>query len=465
MKFGGGCLKNHKQIGQIVQIIKSERTPPAVVFSAVHGITDKLIRAMNDAKQNIQSVRKSVQEISNIHRRLAEQCISHKHILSSVLTETEKLIERLEKLLLGISYTGEIGRPVHARVVSYGERLAVHLMSGFLKNAGIPHTLFETDRIGMITDEQFDNATVDLELFRNNFSSEVLQIRKKKHVSLFTGFFGSSRSGKVTTFGRNGSDYSAAVIAYAFKASELELWKDVDGFMSADPRIIGTAKIITNVSYHEAAELSYFGAKILHPRSLEPVHSLPITVRLKSLMRPNNKGTLITDKSRRKGHVIKSVTDNRSIAVLRIEGPGVGYIGGLIGKIGDSLYHQAINIISVITSQTSINILIDERDAGNAYTVIKNYENGVIEKVTLFNRLSLIGVVGNGMNSTPGIAARMFNSVSGAGVNIEMICSGASDAAAYFIVRRCFTDRALKAIHSEFFERRRSNGIRKSRGN
>lgn len=465
MKFGGGCLKNKKQIGQIVRIIKSERTPPAVVFSAVHGITDSLIQAMTDAKGSPDSVRKSVQEISETHIRLAAQTIRNKNILTSLQNETEKLTERLEKLLLGISYTGEIGRPVHARVVSYGERFAVHLMSGCLKDAGIPHTLYETDRIGMVTDEQFDNATVDLELFRKNFSSVVLQIRKNKHVSLFTGFFGCSLSGKVTTFGRNGSDYSAAVIAYAFDACELELWKDVDGFMSADPRIIVTAKRIMNVSYHEAAELSYFGAKILHPRSLEPVHSLPITVRLKSLIRPGNKGTLITNKSRRNRHVIKSVTDNRSIAVLRIEGPGVGYIGGLIGKIGDALHHQAINIISVITSQTSINILIDERVSVNAYTVIKGFENGVIEKVTLLSRLSLIGVVGNGMNSTPGIAARMFNAVSRAGVNVEMICSGASDVAAYFIVRRHVTDRALKAIHSEFFGRRRSNGIRKSRGN
>ncbi|MCK4943879.1 MAG: aspartate kinase, partial [Candidatus Aminicenantes bacterium] len=256
------------------------------------------------------------------------------------------------------------------------------------------------------------------------------------------------------TFGRNGSDYSAAVIANAVNAKALELWKDVDGFMSADPGLVRESVKIDCLSYKEAAELSYFGAKLIHPRTMEPVSKKKIPIYIRNLFRPDDRGTVIDSGSYEKSSVLKSVTANRQIAVLRIQGAGVGIKPGIIARVGGTLSHYNINIYSIITSQTCINLLIDKHEACRGFEALNHMREGAIEKVELHDELALVAVVGEGLLKQKGVAADVFSAVSRVKVNIEMISAGASEVAAYFMVHEDDVDKAVTAIHDEFFEKK-----------
>ena len=276
-------------------------------------------------------------------------------------------------------------------------------------------------------------------------------LARKKVAPVITGFFGVTPDGRTATFGRNGTDYSAAVIAWGLRARALEIWKDVEGFMSADPKVVKGAAIIDRLSYSEAAELSYFGAKILHPRTLEPLSGLDIEVRIKNLYDPESPGTEIAPNGRASRDVIKSVTANTKIALLRIRGRGVGIKPGIIGEIGRRLGRDGVNIFSIITAQTCINLLVDRKDARKGYDSLKAIAGGVIESVDLEEDVALIAAVGEGFLARKGLAARIFSAVSRADINVEMISTGASEVAAYFIVDRKDTEKTLLALHKEFF--------------
>jgi aspartate kinase len=451
MKFGGGCLKDAKSIGQVASIISREKVRPAVVVSAVSGVTDLFLEAVHGAEQNERSVGPGVQKIRAIHLALAEALVRNKAIRRQSLRSTEAALHRVEKLLYGISYTAEATASARSAVVSYGERLAALLLAAVLNDRGIPGRPMDSDKVGMVTDDAVENATVNLAAFKKNLARAFRASGRRNTVPVFTGFFGVTPRGRVATFGRNGTDYSAAAVAFALGSSRLEIWKDVQGFMSADPKLVPGARKIDRLSYYEAAELSYFGAQILHPRTLEPLRGRRIVVVIKNLWDPQNPGTEILPEGSVKKDVIKSVTSNSNLALLRIHGPGVGYKPGIIGAIGHKLAGLGINIFSIITSQTCINLLVDRRDAARSYESLKADRGGVIERVDLADDIVLIAAVGEGLLYSKGLAARIFSSVSKAGVNVEMISSGASEVASYFIVDRPDLDKAIHALHREFF--------------
>jgi aspartate kinase len=257
--------------------------------------------------------------------------------------------------------------------------------------------------------------------------------------------------GKTTLFGRNSSDYSAAVIASGVKATSIEIWKDVDGFMSADPKIVPYSHLIHKLSYYEAAELSYFGAKILHPRTVNPLIKQSIPLFIRNFNEPDNEGTEIFSEEHEQETIIKSVTYNENISVLKIKGSGVGSKPGIISEIGRRLSQLGVNIYSIITSQTCINLLIDKKNSEISYNALKGMENGVIESVEHRDDEVVIAVVGIGIDRTPGLAAKLFNSVAQKNINIEMISLGASEVAIYFIVKQKDLEEAVKAIHDDFF--------------
>jgi len=286
---------------------------------------------------------------------------------------------------------------------------------------------------------------------RKNLAQCVLPVVNTGIVPVITGYFGCTVEGKITTFGRNGSDYCAAVIADGIDASRLEIWKDVDGFMSADPRIVKDAKNIDRLSYYEAAELSYFGAKILYPRTVEPLIKKDIPLHIKNIYCPEREGTVIRNGSYERTKIVKSITYNREISVLRIHGPGVGYKPGIIAEIGRILSDTGINIYSVITSQTCINLLLDLSDSRRSYEALKKLAGGVIERIDREGNIALIAVVGNGLLKSKGVAAKVFSAVAEEKINVEMISSGASEVAYYFIVQKKDLDSAVRAVHREFF--------------
>ncbi len=451
MKFGGGCLKTEETLKRVVDIVAGEKRMPVVVVSALQGVTDHLIESVAAALANERTIPNRIESFRARHVKFAERLIGDEALRQETVRSIEAALKRVERLLYGVAFTGEASPAIRNHVLSYGERLAARLVAGAVRARGFAARPLDSDRIGMVTDDNLENATVKLGLFKTKFKRAAGEIRRGRAVPVITGFFGVTPEGQISLFGRNGSDYSASVVAYGLKARSLEIWKDVGGFMSADPGAEKNARKIDRLSYYEAAELSYFGAKILHPRTLEPLTGLDVDVRIKGLFDPDDPGTEIRCRAETRPCVAKSVTANEGIALIRIHGPGVGYKPGIVGRIGRQLSALDINIYSIITAQTCINLLVDRKDARRSYQALKNDRNGVIARVDLEEDVALVAVVGEGMVERRGVAARIFTAVAKAGINVEMISSGASEVATYFIVNRKDTARAVRALHREFF--------------
>jgi aspartate kinase len=451
IKFGGSCLKDRDHFLRVAKIIQSEKDRSVIVVSAILGVTDLILEGIQTALDSETKIPSLLDILKNKHMQIVEETIESIRTKQKVFSSIEERLGRLERLLYGVAYTEEITDSVRALILSYGERFCAQILSGVIRDKGRDSLPMESDQIRLITDDSFENATANLAETRKNLNCSVLPLVHKKIIPIITGYFGCTKEGKITTFGRNGTDYSASVIAQGLAANELEIWKDVDGFMSADPKIVEEAKKIESLSYYEAAELSYFGAKILHPRTVEPVmgHNIPIC--LKNLNAPNNGGTWLLKESPERKDVVKSVTFNRNISVLKIHGPGVGYKPGVIAEIGHTLRDLGINIYSVITSQTCINLLLDSRDSVKSYESIQGLGEGVIEKIELEDDIALVSVVGKGLQNRRGIAARIFSSVAAEKINVEMISSGASEVASYFIIEDDDIEKTINAIHREFF--------------
>jgi len=452
IKFGGGCFKDVDHFQRVVEIIKKENQAAAVV-SAVAGVTDLLIDGIQKALESEKVVPDIISAIRDKHTKIIETLIQNPVIQENTSKDIEVKLTRLERLLFGISYTGEITESTRARLISYGERLAAITLAGILVSSGKEAMAMEADKIGIISDYSFDKATANLTETENNLRKNVLPAVAQGKIPVVTGFFGCTPEGKITTFGRGGTDYSASVIAYCNNAVLLEIWKDVEGFMSADPRIVQNPHKIDRLSYYEAAELSYFGAKILHPRTVEPLVEARIPIAIRNLYEPDESGTQVSSGGYEKEDIIKSVTYNKEISVLRIQGPGVGYKPGIIAEVGRILSDTGINIFSVITSQTSINLLVDESDVHRSFNSLKQLEGGIIERVDLEKNLALIAVVGEGLLQKKGLAARVFSAVAEKEINIEMTSAGASEVAYYFIVKDTDLEKAILAVHDEFFKK------------
>jgi len=451
MKFGGGCFRDARSVGLAADIVAAENPAPAIVVSAVAGVTDRLVAAIQKAAKDEGAIKGEVKEIHDLHLELAARTIRDEHRRKALAHGIDSRLRKVERLLHGVAYTGEVTPAVRSRILSCGERLAALLFAEVLADRGMKAVALESEEIGLITDDNLENATVDLKVFRKRFAPMARALARKKVVPVITGFFGVTPEGRTATFGRNGTDYSAAVIAWGLRARALEIWKDVEGFMSADPKVVKGAATINRLSYSEAAELSYFGAKILHPRTLEPLGGLEISVRIKNLYDPLAPGTEITPNGRASRDVIKSVTANTKIALLRIRGRGVGIKPGIIGEIGRRLGRDGVNIFSIITAQTCINLLVDRKDARKGYDSLRAIAGGVIESVDLEEDVALIAAVGEGFLARKGLAARIFSAVSRADINIEMISTGASEVAAYFIVDCKDAEKTLLSLHKEFF--------------
>jgi aspartate kinase/aspartokinase/homoserine dehydrogenase 1 len=377
--------------------------------------------------------------------------IENTKIREEIVKKIRKRIGQLGKYLLGIHCLG--GMPDFAKdmVLSYGERLSSLLLESILNFRGIACKEVLPEFIGLSTDGEFGNATVDYEKSEENIRKKL----DKSTIYVVPGFYGMSSDDKVTLLGRGGTDYSAAAIGRCVKASSVDIWKDVSGFMSADPKLVKNPIVIKRLSYREAAELSYFGAQILHPRTFEPVMDENIPIRLFDINHFSNCPvplSVIESESDIKEDVIKSVTYTNDISVLKLRGPGVGIKPGILSKLTTTLSREKINIKSVITSQTSINLFLSRGDLEKSYQLVQDIGLHVLDEVIRVKDISLIAVVGEGMLHQHGIAARVFTAVSKHRINMEIIAAGASVVATYFIVSEKECGKAVNSIHREFFE-------------
>ena len=452
MKFGGGCLSSASDFLRLVDIVKEEKKGCALVVSAINGITNELIKGIALAIDNEESIEGIILRIREKHYRIINEILTKASLSEVVKNTIDCKIKKLERLLYGVAYTEEVAEPVRTSILSFGERLAAILVAGVLENFDLSAQAFEADNLGIITDNCFENATAKMAVVRENFRETLTPKIADGIIPVITGYFGCTENNKITTFGRNGTDYSATIVACGLDADQIILWKNVDGFMSADPRMVKEASKIERLSYYEAAELAYFGAKILHPRALEPLLNSKTNLTIRNFSNPRNTGTTILSKFEKNCSSIKSVTYNNDISVLRIHGPGVGFKPGIIGDIGNLLSKVGVNIYSIITSQTCINLLINPRDLQKSYKIITELVGDIIQNITLEKDISLIAIVGEGLLRTTGLAAKVFTAVAQRGINIEMISAGASEIAYYFIVKEKRVKETVQAIHHCLFQ-------------
>ena len=370
VKFGGSNLKSREDIKKLVEIIGRYKEPIVVVVSAFFGITNYLAEGLETVRSDQSHVDSMRDFLQRMKRETIDEHISDSARAEEVFRKVAGRIEQLEKYLLGIHYIGEVPAFVEDRVLSYGERLSSLLLTEILEYSGIEALEKLPEDIGLVTDGEFRNATVDFE------RSEPL-VRKAlegNRVCVVPGFYGVSPEGKVTLLGRGGSDYSAAAIARCVGAESLDIWKDVNGYMTADPKIVANPRRIDTLSYTEAAELSYFGAKILHPRTVEPLLDKGIPIRIFNI---DNADPLapalsqITEAVTITPAVAKSVTYSDQFAMLKLSGPGVGVKHGVLASATSLLDAAGINIKSVITSQTVINLYLESYDLPKAYEILR----------------------------------------------------------------------------------------------
>jgi aspartate kinase len=453
MKIGGSSLRSTDSLLRVVTLIEKEPDPEkCVVLSAVNGVTDHLIKSIDEALHTDRRISGVLDYLSSLHRELVTGAIQSPFHKRHVLDECEYLLSRLEKLLFGIAYTEECTRKTRDAVISIGERLAVQVVAGVLNDRGLSSVPMDSDKSGVTATGEFGFGNADLEATSVALPLAVNPVLQKGAIPVMTGFFGRTPDHHTITFGRGGTDYCAAVVAYAMDADELLIWKDVDGFMTADPEMVEHPLPLRDLGYSEAAELSYFGASILHPRTVEPLARKEIPARIKNTYHPEATGTVIGPEYQQREDVIKSVTFNPQIGALRLHGASLGQQVGFLSTVVSVLSENGFNIISVITSQTAVNLLLAKRDVSPCQQLVESLQIPYIDHVEPVLDVALVGVVGEGLAETRGLAARVFSSVANSGTNVEMIVSGASKVAQYFIIKEVDLKKTIQAIHREFFE-------------
>ncbi len=446
-KFGGACVSKAEMYDRVAAILKADAGRRFVVVSAVAGVTDSLVQVLGKPREE-----------KELDLFLADLKKKHLGLLPRTRTDHERTLEaidalatKLGRLLYGIAYTEEITPRIRDFVLSFGERLSAQVVASNLRSRGLDAEAFEADQIGLMTDENYGNATALLPETRAQMAPLLRRQADAGHVSVITGFFGLSPEGKTATFGRGGSDYSAAVVANALDLRTVEIWKDVGGFMSADPKIVAEAFPLSVLSYDEAAELAYFGAKVLHPRAVQPARACGASLYLKNVFRPEETGTRIGPDTVDTSGDVKSVSYVRELVTVKVYATGLGSDEVLLSQSSTALANAGVTIYSAATSQTCVAFLIESDGVARAKKALSKISSLPLERVEVSPHASLICFVGEGIGHAHGIAARVFRAVADLDINVQFITAGASMVAYQFTVDTKDLEEAVRAVHREFF--------------
>lgn len=453
IKFGGSSVATPERIKSVIDIIKPySQSDLAIVFSAFGGVTDVLIQLSTLALEGNTGYRAKLEELETLHLDAVRNLISIKN-QSGILAQVKIQINELEGVLQGVFLVKERTLRTLDYIMSFGERLSAYIISEAMKDAGLPAEYLDARKV-IRTDNQFGYAKVDFDV-----TNKLIATHFKFHdaLQIITGFIATSESGETTTLGRSGSDYTAAIFAGALKVSSLEIWTDVDGMMTADPRLVKKAFTIPTMSYEEAMELSHFGAKVIFPSTLLPAmaHNIPIWV--KNTFNPSHEGTLISAESTN-GKLIKGISSMNGISLLNIQGSGMLGVVGVSMRLFSTLAQEKINVIliSQASSEHSICIAIESTLAARAKSALKRefqheIHNELIDDVHVTDNLSIVATVGDGMKHHPGTSGRMFSALGKNGINVVAIAQGSSERNISAVIKQEDVAKALNVLHDAFF--------------
>lgn len=457
-------MNTPKTIEQVVDIIKKSKRDahvPVVVVSAMRGVTNELIQIAELASQKKETHKKLLLHIKKQHKDAARSLLS-KRAQKSALAHIDELFGKLENAAREVFLTGELEGKSRDRIMSYGERLSSRLLSDVLNARGVSCEYLDMRTI-IVTDDNFGSAAVDFTQTDKNIK-QYFSAHKKLQIA--TGFIASSKNQETTTIGRGGSDYTACILGAALGAKMIEIWAGVAGVLTADPRKVKEVLPIRSLSYEEAAEISYFGAEVIHPATMRPAVEKNIPLHIRNIFDPKASGTLIGKKSIPDDNLIKGISAVSGIAMLSLRGIGMAGATGVSGRLFGALGREKINVILITqaSSEHSISIAVSPKDADAAKAAIEeefSQERAAhsIDDVLVERGLSIIAIVGEGMRHQRGLAGRLFQTLGRNGVNIVAIAQGSSELNISAVINQSEEIRALNAVHVAFFApgRRRIN--------
>ncbi|MBX2894066.1 MAG: bifunctional aspartate kinase/homoserine dehydrogenase I [Cyclobacteriaceae bacterium] len=454
LKFGGSSVAKPERIRSVIEIIKPYlKHKPALVFSAFGGVTDSLIALSTAALAGKSEYKDELKALEARHLDAVRELIGVQK-QSSIIAQVKYTFNELEDVLHGVFLVKERTPRTLDYIMSFGERLSAYIITEAMKDQGIAAEFLDARQV-IRTDNNFGYARIDFEktneLIQQHFAS-------RTQLQVITGFIGSSPSGETTTIGRSGSDYTAAIFAGALKASDLEIWTDVDGMMTADPRKVKKAFTVKEMTYEEAMELSHFGAKVIFPATMQPAMINRIPIWIKNTFNPTFEGTVISEKSNGRNLIIKGISSMDKISLLSVQGSGLMGVVGVSMRLFGTLAKENISVIliSQASSEHSICFAIESNKTQQAKTAIEKefqYEirSKEMDAVKVEESLAIVAIVGENMKHNPGTSGRMFNALGKSGININAIAQGSSELNISAVIHQQDIAKALNVLHEAFF--------------
>lgn len=461
LKFGGSSVGSHQAIKQVIEITleqKRQKNSVALVVSAFSGVTDQLINIGTLAAKGHKDYKKLLKKLSTRHVEAVKALIGTKR-QGQVLTEVKLLIKELENVVQGVFLVKELSLPVLDFMMSFGERLSALIICQAIKDMGVESEFIDARKL-VKTDNNFGNAKVDL---KKTYANIKTYFKNRNQLPVITGFIASTVNGQTTTLGRSGSDYTASLFAAALKASVIEIWTDVDGIMTADPRKVKQAFPISSLTYEEAMEMSYFGAKVIHLFAMQPALEHNIPIHIKNSFNPKSAGTVISQKSLANKYIIKGISSIADISLLRVQGSGMVGVPGIAMRLFGALAKKGISVILIITSSSehSISLAIEPKNQQAAKNAIEEeffleIKVHLIDRVIVENDSSIVAIVGENMRHQSGIAGKLFGALGKNDINVVAIAQASSELNISTIISKKNEEKALNVIHQAFFSGRKS---------
>lgn len=456
LKFGGTSVGSADAMKQVVDILlgyKKRKEPIAVVFSAMSGITNLLLEVGKKASESNDQYKTILETIEQKHIQVIKALIDVK-VQSRAIAQVKNSVRELEDLLQGVYLLKELSPRTQDLVVSFGERLSNFLMAELISQAGMPAEMLDARNL-VKTDANFGNAKVDFKTTDKKIREHFKTVKKTQ---VITGFIASTEKGETTTLGRGGSDYTASIFGAALDADLIEIYTDVDGVMTADPRKVKQAFTLSAISYVEAMEISHFGAKVIYPPTLQPAFNKKIAITIRNTFNATHPGTLISEKTEKNDFMIKGVSSVENISLLTLQGSGMQGVTGVSARLFGALARLKVNVILITqaSSEYSICFAIDSKDAAKAKEGIEEefaieIHSKKIDKVLVKEELGIVAIVGDNMRNTPGISGKLFSALGKNGVNVVAIAQGSSELNLSVVIGKKDLSKALNALHESFF--------------
>lgn len=441
MKFGGTSVGSAEALNRVANIVANTDGERVVVVSAMSGVTNYLVSVVENPDIDVDQV---IEQFVNKHMIEAGKLLDGE-LLDSFKEEFDTRVEKMREAM-----NGDREDPYYRdNVVSQGERFSSLMLAYLLRKMGHESVAITSEDAGIVAVGNPLSGSADLNKTALGMGMKVMPLLAMGTIPIITGFYGAMADGRPLTFGRGGSDYSAAVVANALDADMLEIWTDVDGFMSADPRIVPNVVKIDEMTFGEAAELAYFGAKVLHPRTIEPVRLKHIPLKVRNSFKPEEPGTLIHHLRKSKNELLRSVAAKTDLAIITISSAEIAYRPAMVARIIESIAEIDVIIYSISTSLSTVAFLVHNNDVKITLKQL-NGLGGDIERIDVKNDVALICAVGDNLLDKCGVSGDIFTAVKEAEANVEMISEGASDVSLNFVVPMGRVVDVVKTLHERY---------------